>query len=323
MNLEDKLYTSTEVAEILGVSLRSIYRYLEEGRLYAAVKTATGRHRFTKQNILDFLHPSSNNNVSQKVSNSHISHQVELQQNAYKYKDEDGDGDENEIDYSKISAFEEEVSKDFTAKENLQESSQSTDDDYEEPVDWLKRFREAAELHRQQEAMRQQVSQESGFSKVAEDAEDVNVHTSYHSIYPQTESVVEEEAPVAPSKSYRYYRSGVGGLKDIAQGLDKSAKKSGVDYAFTLNAGLSLHKPIKPFSLLHSYVRPKDLELFERMLELSPADERSAQLCLIVTDENNIYSNKKEMHGLNVVSDLQLKQDLHDHNLDDLARELE
>ena len=33
MQLEDRFYTSTEVAEILGVSLRSVYRYLEDGKL--------------------------------------------------------------------------------------------------------------------------------------------------------------------------------------------------------------------------------------------------------------------------------------------------
>jgi len=32
MNIEEKLYTSTEVAEVLGVSLRSVYRYLEQGK---------------------------------------------------------------------------------------------------------------------------------------------------------------------------------------------------------------------------------------------------------------------------------------------------
>src|SRR3989344_4138818 len=57
MQLEDRFYTSTEVAEILGVSLRSIYRYLDEKRLDAEIKTATGRHRFTKKNIMDFLYP--------------------------------------------------------------------------------------------------------------------------------------------------------------------------------------------------------------------------------------------------------------------------
>src|SRR3990170_981343 len=58
IQLEDKLYTSTEVADILGVSLRSVYRYLEEDKLTAEVKTATGRHRFSKKNILDFLYPN-------------------------------------------------------------------------------------------------------------------------------------------------------------------------------------------------------------------------------------------------------------------------
>ncbi len=57
LDLKDRLYTSSEVAEILGVSLRSVYRYLEEGKLDADIKTATGRHRFSKKNILDFLQP--------------------------------------------------------------------------------------------------------------------------------------------------------------------------------------------------------------------------------------------------------------------------
>ena len=59
LDIKDRLYTSSEVAEILGVSLRSVYRYLEEGKLDADIKTATGRHRFSKKNILDFLQPST------------------------------------------------------------------------------------------------------------------------------------------------------------------------------------------------------------------------------------------------------------------------
>ena len=33
IKLDDKLYTSSEVADILGVSLRSVYRYIEESKL--------------------------------------------------------------------------------------------------------------------------------------------------------------------------------------------------------------------------------------------------------------------------------------------------
>ena len=64
IKLEDKLYTSTEVASILGVSLRSVYRYIEEGKLTAEVKTATGRHRFTKQDILDKITKEYYNKMS-------------------------------------------------------------------------------------------------------------------------------------------------------------------------------------------------------------------------------------------------------------------
>ncbi|MFA5776153.1 MAG: helix-turn-helix domain-containing protein, partial [Patescibacteria group bacterium] len=77
----EKLYTSTEVAQILGVSLRSIYRYLDENKIQAAVKTATGRHRFTKENINDFLHPSVQRPVQpvevKEPSYHEISKQVE------------------------------------------------------------------------------------------------------------------------------------------------------------------------------------------------------------------------------------------------------
>ncbi len=54
MELRDKLYTSTQVAEILGVSLRTLYRYMEDGKI-ESMKTASGRHRFTKEQIMNFL----------------------------------------------------------------------------------------------------------------------------------------------------------------------------------------------------------------------------------------------------------------------------
>ena len=126
-----------------------------------------------------------------------------------------------------------------------------------------------------------------------------------------------------PEKVFNYYRSLIGGLKDIAQNIDKSAKKASIDYAFTMNAGLSLHKPIKPFSILHVYVRPEDREFFERMLNLVSADEKTAQLCLITTTNNNVFDSKKEMHSLSVVADMQLKQDLQELGEEQLARELE
>ncbi|PJA40261.1 hypothetical protein CO178_02475, partial [candidate division WWE3 bacterium CG_4_9_14_3_um_filter_34_6] len=54
IELKDKLYTSTQVADILGVSLRTLYRYMEDNKIQS-MRTASGRHRFTKDHILDFL----------------------------------------------------------------------------------------------------------------------------------------------------------------------------------------------------------------------------------------------------------------------------
>jgi excisionase family DNA binding protein len=90
LSLEDRLYTSSEVAELVGVSLRSIYRYLDEGKLTAEVKTATGRHRFTRNNILDFLYPersesapinSSNGSEEKPSENSNILKKLKVLKN--------------------------------------------------------------------------------------------------------------------------------------------------------------------------------------------------------------------------------------------------
>lgn len=70
MQLDDRFYKSTEVADLLGVSLRTLYRYMESDKI-KSVHLPSGRHRFTKQQIEEFLysndlggfdtHPTYNN----------------------------------------------------------------------------------------------------------------------------------------------------------------------------------------------------------------------------------------------------------------------
>ena len=118
------------------------------------------------------------------------------------------------------------------------------------------------------------------------------------------------EGTTEGSQEMFYYRSRLGGLKDIAQNIDKTARNSGLDYAFTMNAGLSLYKPISPFSVLHAYIRSKDKDFFERILTLTPSDEGNAQLCLVVSDEDSIYKGIDELHGLKVVEKKRLVEDI-------------
>ena len=284
MQLEDRFYTSTEVAEILGVSLRSIYRYLDEKRLDAEIKTATGRHRFTKKNIMDFLYPiDGKTNVTPVVV---VEEEVVL----------------SVPEKAEELEMKEEINLPAQAEVGEKKEEIVIEDD--ESVDWLAKFRAAAEKHR----------------KEAE--KDQTEETSAQSVSGLTD-IAEPAAEVEPeSLKFNFYRSGIGGLKDIAQNIDKSARKASVDYAFTMSAGLSLHKPIKPFSLIHTYVKSSERDFFERMLQLTTALEGTAQVCLMVSDDASIYANRREMHGLYVVSDEQLKKDLMDSGEMELAKEL-
>jgi hypothetical protein len=286
MNLEEKLYTSTEVAEILGVSLRSVYRYLEEEKLKAEIKTATGRLRFTRQNIMDFLRPQEAPVVSKKVPQEPARPSSVGTVVTQKTPQEP-------VRPSSVESVDKQVEEVAVEVPNAKEDS----------VDWLSRFRSSADKYRSAAPMQTTGSDERVEVKGRRpDQEFVSGLTDT----PMEEGSVEEE-----TVSYAYYRSMVGGLKDIAQSIDKSSRRAGVDYAFTLNAGLSLIRPLKdPFSLLHVYVKGSDREFFEKMLRLSPSDEDNAQICLMLSDEEGLYSAKVERHGLYVVSNTRLKEDL-------------
>lgn len=291
IELEDRLYTSTEVANILGVSLRSVYRYLEDRKLVADIKTATGRHRFTKQNIIDFLSPQARKTVVSKPKEEKIAVAVQK-------------------------PVEKEVPEPAAVKEPAPEPAEGDKED----VDWLSKFRTAAEKYKQQDEPA--IEEVSAEQSVEPKVEVVTEQPATETVSGLTAEPVEEKSEVV-GVQFKYYKSGIGGLKEIAQNIDKSARKSNIDYAFTSDAGLSLHKPIRPFAVINSYVRPENLDFFEKMLELTPADESSAQLCLQVYSDESIYQNRREMHGLYVVSDEQLKADLVSVGKEDLAKELE
>lgn len=277
IKLENKLYSSTEVAEILGVSLRSVYRYLEEGKLDAEVKTATGRHRFTRQNIIDFLYPSGLPEDEKIIDESTavpapVATSKKVTKTVQEVVEEEVVEPKKEIapKIEKEEVVVEEVKP--APKEEAKE---------EEPVDWLAKFREAAKKFEE---------------KATEEV------TGLGASEPEIKG--KEESKIL------YYRSRLGGLKDIAQNIDKTSKNSGLDYAFTLNAGLSLYRPINPFSTLHVYVRSKDKDFFERILALTPSDESSAQLCIIISNEEAVYSGADELHGLRVVDKKRLVEDI-------------
>ncbi|MEZ6255378.1 MAG: helix-turn-helix domain-containing protein [Patescibacteria group bacterium] len=368
MQLENRFYTSTEVAQILGVSLRSVYRYLEEGKLKADVKTATNRHRFTRQNILDFLYPQgydprlleapaidissapvpiatslpgnymhspygmhpnySNQSMNPQMYQPYGGHMYPYQQYPMNTPQQNMVNPNMSHGYmpstlpndSIGSATPPAPSSNIAPTVDIPAVPVSTPTEVvpepvvEQPtneIDWLAKFKEASAKYQSEKVPESLPS--------AETPVDIPIATA--AVPPVVSEAVVQEEPEHTESTY-YYRSGVGGLKDIAQTLDKVSKKSDIPYAFTLSAGLSLHKPIKPFSLLHAYVRRADLSLFETSLQLTPNDPESAQLCLLVADGTDALSTKHELHGLSVVSNTRLKHDLINSGETELAKEM-
>ncbi len=319
IELKDKLYTSTEVANVLGVSLRSVYRYLDEGKLHADVKTATGRHRFSKQNILDFLYPQEAKNIQQQentpVAKSSVSKKPKAAPVEEITSTQDLKDDED-VEIDDIDLLDD--SEDSTDTELVADTlNNDTEDD--SAVDWLAKFRAAAERYREEQTTK---SEETAVN-TPPIAEVKSAPVATTAPTEEVSSFTQEYEEEVEEKTEYYYLSGVGGLKEIAQSLDKAAKKASVDYAFTLDAGLSLFKPIRPFSVIHAYVRSSDRDYFEKALKLTEVSKASAQLCLYISDENSIYKDRREMYGLNVVSREKLRMDLVASGEKDLVSELD
>mgnify|MGYP006414646739 FL=1 len=307
--LEERLYTSTEVANVLGVSLRSVYRYLEDGKLKAEMKTATGRHRFTKQNILDFMSPQAS-----RVPAEPAAPVAEAPVPAAPVVPVPAPVAAAPVAEAPVPAAPvAEAPAPVAAVPVAEVPAPAAEATPGEDVDWLTKFRQAAEKYKADET-----------PEAAPVAEVAPAAPAQEAVSGLSAEPVVAEAPAAPAESSpsHFYKSAVGGLKDIAQNIDKSAKKASLDYAFTMDAGLSLHKPISPFSLIHSYVKSEDLAFFEKILDLTPAPLADAQLCLIVSDDASVYTDKREVHGLNVVADVKLKADLAAAGKADLADEL-
>lgn len=308
MQLDDRYYTSTEVAEILGVSLRSVYRYLEDNKLHAEIKTATGRHRFTRENIINFLYPDGRSPLLFEEEQDEVQEQKALPTRIKEPKVE------RPVPKPKVAA---KAPKPVEVEEEPVEEG--------EPVDWLAKFREAASKYKEdEEPTAAPQPQYQPPHPVAATPPPPPPQPAYSPPPPppQPAAPPPQPAPAATGPTFMYYKSMLGGLKDVAQNLDKSARNSNLDYAFTLHAGASLHKPVKPFATLHAYIKAADRDFFEKILRLTPANKSNAQLSLIISNDAAVYQSKEEVHGLYVVDKIQLKKDIATFGETELAQEM-
>ena len=444
IQLQDKLYTSAQVADILGVSLRTLYRYMEDGRILS-MRTASGRHRFTKDQIMDFLNAGNiideeadNNLVHPKpivknpvldeptfvdrsfkpqpavravpeddmdfdfrgiqnkpesvapvlnhapdyMNSRPASNPVEFQQSKpyspYQANiDQDVDGFQGTVrrPFSPVQPVvpthrDLETEDEFLRKESLEldddvldtptkNTSFGLDDDFD--VDEYFDTKKSATLEKSPSftrseslgAMRPVGSMARPMSNV--EAPSVARANPYKGFESDGYTPINRPAPVAerPIKSswefsserkanlnsepllvskeevtpksteslnVRYYKSEFTDLIDLAKKIKETGSARGVDYAFTLNAGLSLHFSINPFELLHFYINPEDLQVWKSDLKLSPVREADDANIGILINTEIIFPQTKEIGGFKVLEDKLLFKDLVKLGDQDLVR---
>jgi len=329
IELKDKLYTSTQVAEILGVSLRTLYRYMEDSRI-ASMRTASGRHRFTKDQILDFLNGGEGLHELEKET-------VEPQATSFNKpfnKPEVTTPLEKVaspvVDLSgKTSVDEEVLEKPFTtvAKDDMVGNQLDVSFDKEDlrplsikdelPVDEDPLDLESDPIVAENPVRKKIVETFKPFKSPFEEP----VVPQPKAPVEKKEPVVEELVDMTPDLNIRYYKSDSADLIRLAKKIHEVAESKDLEYAFSGYAGLSLHFLIKPFTLLHFYANPEDMQIWREELGLSPVSKKEESNIGIVVNTDIVFVPTKEMGGFKVVEDKVLLRDLADHKENELVRQ--
>jgi excisionase family DNA binding protein len=409
IELQDKLYTSAQVADVLGVSLRTLYRYMEDGRI-ESMKTASGRHRFTKEQILTFLDGGGFDQDLEVGSMPRTSNQ----------RDQGRDSGRDTYDPAPVRN---QANNDFSFYSNKDREDRNAarpaapvapasrtnyDMDFNNPYE---RNRDRVEPMRQQPQEQQPMARKDPYDDLDMDPEDdfddfnfsldendfeekpkpsqaqprsrfdATRSDSYGSQSPAPQSranmssraldrgeddMYSRPASNAPRAPYspapkpampaypsdnrrsdfgtrdvqrdsqiqakpkqpaleginvRYYKSDYNDLIDLAKRIKETAISKDLEYAFTLNAGLSLHYLIDPFTVLHFYVNPEDLQLWKSSLGLVPVSNKAEANIGVLVNTDIVFIPTKEIGGFKVVEDKLLLKDLMRASEDNLVRE--
>ncbi len=389
IELQDKLYTSAQVADILGVSLRTLYRYMEDGRI-KSMRTASGRHRFTKEHIVEFLDAGKYDpEIRRDLNPEHI-------RDAFDNLPSDNFSDDRRAPAQPQrgpEAYEtqrmdraEPIAPAYPSNQNYQANNSDSDfsfynnrqrDDY--PADNVRTYAPPAPRAMPEADMplRPQAPQippvpSSSWQPVRplkdtafDDEEDVfefdqsaapaqtperrperplerpmpqddRYSTQPRQMTPPVSPYIERprvnqpavsypdrqrefstvepeervQSPVLPDLNIRYYKSEFTDLIELAKKIKETTISRDLEYAFTLYAGLSLHFLINPFTILHYYVNPEDIQVWKNDLRLVPGKDQSDSNIGILINTDVVFMPTREIGGFRVVEDKLLLRDL-------------
>lgn len=265
MELADRFYSAPEVANILGVTLRSLYRYIRDGKI-ETFKTAGGRLRFTREAVLGFMGPS-----------------IRKEQVVYRQP------------VSRVPSYYPASAKQAVRyKEELEEINEEEELEKVVPV-------------RSVPARRPIVRREE--TAPVKTAAKSAVTTSLYEEDASLGSVEKEVEEKATRKLF--YQSNTRDLRLLAQKVQKSCQNAHVPYALTGYAGMSLHREMPPFSVIHIYVNFDDLPFFENILQCHEVpNEDDANLCFLEVSDLNFWQNTETFKGFKVAVPQRLEEDL-------------
>lgn len=327
MQLEDRLYSSSEVAKILGVSRRTLYRYLESGSL-SSMQLPSGRHRFTKEQVEAFLVENYGSADSRDIGKSPLnitSNKVDNNMGVEKTEGKVAEEVKRPSVFSKVNKtpqFETDAEVNVTTPE-LETEEEEQKELLETP---LNQVEEQAEVKKQDEvssvAEEAEEAEEEEETEEAEEEETEEVDEVVEDLKKTLSSLFEdedetedeEEDEVAQKKedksdknSFQYYSSSITDLKKLAKTIKVASENSNVQYAFTGQAGASLFGEVSPFGQLHLYIRKNDMLFFEKRFNLTEASEEDSNVALKIVDE---LPEHNIVMGFKVVSLPVLKKDL-------------
>ena len=424
LDLQDKLYTSTQVADILGVSLRTLYRYMEDGRIQS-MRTASGRHRFTKDHITEFLNagnfdpqdlvenermgaPIQNTNASsiqsnqynngfaptatptrypyqqpqytnyqnQEFAESRVAPSVPVtpafpntnESNQYKtfgeYRPQaqaaapvnsQRQNFAGELPVTNQNPFKNDIEAEDVFFSPSSRNSFLKTPVYAENKDPFANDVEPTAYQRESDPVAQkpveniynkQVEQRSERSEInenrpydnrqAQPATDNNLQYQQNTYRPQfdpapkalnemqpkeTEINSEPTEVHTPKLNIRYYKSDLSDLLELARKIKDVGKARDLEYAFTLFAGLSLHFFIKPFTMLHFYANPEDMQIWREDLRLNPVTNKDEANIGILVNTDIIFIPNRDIAGFRVVEDKLLLRDLSDIREGELVKQ--
>ena len=338
MELADKLYTSTQVADILGVSLRTLYRYMEDSKIQS-MRTASGRHRFTRDQIFEFLNTDQQSTFTPGVPDE-VLQEPHATSVAPRFAPQAPTKPESVNPFSQSPA-----SSTFSRQETTTASPTPTTGTQTPPFTtagpnanqanvapvtspsykvpdtqptspWIK----TEPLVGRQNPVDQTAVPFTGSTpqdRIVKPIEPVQkTEQPVSQILPA--SVPRSETAPEPTPGVRYYKSDFADLIELAKRVKETANLKDLEYAFTLYAGLSLHFLIKPFTLLHIYANPEDIQIWKNELRLtSVSDKKEANIAVIVNTDI-VFVPVKEIGGFKVVDDKVLLRDLSDQKEEEL-----